>query len=280
MSLSKKPILVGLLFLLQACGEEKTQEIDVDALVSVNGVVISQVDLAVTKARLMPESTLASLGNAADKKALESLVMMSVIAQKSEALAQPDALALINAKTRQYREELLTEAYMREHANVQAPSEQEVADFYQSNKALFGERPVKQFSIVRAVNTPKDQQLATVLDQLRVIKQQEDWAEMSTSLAKNPLLEKIDNTSDAGPQLKHDILRVVEKLDQGDTSSIVFVDGKPHLIRVTKASIKKAAPLAQVRSNIRKALAAKKLKQQLKAVAGELTADADIKYFE
>lgn len=266
--------------MLLGCGEDKVAELSdssSNVLVRVNGHPITDVDLTVTTDRLFARGATSHYAEGVREKALESMVMMMAIAQQSEAKASVEELQEIDAKSRRYREELLTELYIRKFADVTPPSEKQIADYYEANRALFGEKPVKQFDLVRTKHKPEGDALSASLERLNGLSAK-TWAEHIIKMKNdNDMFEVVSSTTDV-PNLDRALLRVVAGLQEGQISNVVYLNDQPQIIMLVKETKKNARPLHEVRNTIRKTLAAQKLKQHIKDVSAEILVGANVQY--
>jgi hypothetical protein len=280
-------LLLSLIF-LSACEQKATPEKLASenpqagsSLVTVNGQPITDVDLSVTTKKLFSRSP-ASLVFSADikNKALESMVMMMVIAQAGERQASEQQLEEVDAKVRRYREELLTEIYLRQHGNVAPPTQIEIANYYENNKALFGEKPLQHIAIVRAKTRVSGAELQQTLQRIQSLRDRSDWSTVATDLQfEDSAVEYLTATTDI-PQLDKTLLRVADALEEGEVSNIAYIDNKPHIVKLLKTTTKRASPLETVSDRIRKTLAAKKLRQQIKSLSDELLTTAEVVYVD
>lgn len=274
-------LLILSLVVLSACQQEPVPEKSSSAttLVTVNGQAITDVDLLVTMEKLFSRGPAAPLFSAEiEGKALESMVKMMVIAQAAEREASEQQLEEVDAKVRRYREELLTEIYLRQHGNVAPPTQAEIIDYYENNKTLFGEKPIKHIAVIRTKAQPANSELQSVLQQIQLVREKDDWSNLAANLkTQNSPLEYLTLTTDI-PQLDKSLLRATDSLEQGQVSNVVYIDNRPHLVKLLKVTTQSAQPLETVKNQIRKTLAAKKLKQQIKTISDQLLAKAEVIY--
>jgi len=277
----KKMILLCLsTWTIAACNQEAKLPVGdastkSDILVTVNGDGISQAEVVLTTEKLFSKVNAQTFAKDIENKALESMVMMMALAQESESKANADELRVIDVKVKRYREELLTDIYLRKYADMLPPTESEIRDYYDRHPARFGKKEVRHFDIARAVTKPNETQLASVLAQLQDLRDRTDWLAAKNS---SGLVEVLSSSSDV-PQLDAKILSVAKQMAKGETSAVVYIDGKPLLLRINDVSKVDARPFVQVKESIRKTLSANKVKQQVKVLSAKILNNADVKYF-
>src|SRR5688572_10033852 len=94
---------------LSGCGRSDSAKDEV--LATVNGEPITRLQLDIAIGKMMDKNAApATLDNEIEKKILEGMVMMRAIAERQAAEMTPEQAALLDAKTQQYREELLVES--------------------------------------------------------------------------------------------------------------------------------------------------------------------------
>lgn len=273
--------LIPLSFILLACQDDNKTSTNTqpepETLVTVNQQAITAIDLDVMTEKMFARDVALAQGQQLQEKALESMVMMLLIAQAGERQASTQELAEIDAKTQRYREELLAEMYLRNNANVAPPTAQDIQQYYSDNKALFGEKDIHYFELVRTTSKPKAAALKNQLEILSTLNQ-DNWLQQTASLKQQTRQYEVVSANTALPNLSPSLLRSVNALAEGEVSKVIMINQNPHVVRKVKTLTKEAAPLAEVRDRIRRTLAAKKLKEQVKTVSQTLMQQADIVY--
>ncbi len=273
---------VFLMAALVGCGDKdpsqsKANTAKEEVLVTVNGQEITETDLTVTTEKIFSRGVANLYSQEINEKALESMVMMMAIAQDSEAKATSEELQVIESKTKRYREELLTELYMRKFADVSPPTEKQIKEYYEANKVVFGEKQIKQFEIIRTKTKPKGEALQKQLAELGKLSA-EAWSSQVAALKKEKDVYEVVVSSTDVPNLDRSIVRVLSGMKKGEVSKVVYLNDKPNVIKVVNETVKQASPLAEVKTRIRKTLAAKKLKRHIKDVSSEIIKNAEVKY--
>ncbi len=268
--------LIALIFSLLACN--KNNGLPENAVMTVNGEVLTQQDLVFAKEKLRLKTGASFSDSGIDGKVKESMVMMAALAQESEKTATPEELVAVSAKVKRYREELMAELYLKKNASVTAPTISESLAYYERNKEFFGERTIRQIEIIRVVKQPNEVELEGVLAALTKVKKQSDWAAAVKKTVANSL-EYVEAST--GVEQLHPMLRrVANGLNEGQTSNIVYIDKVPQIVRVKKLLAVKAKPFEEVKEEISNTLAEKKLRQEIKALSDTLVNKAEVVYLE
>lgn len=246
-------------------------------LVTVNGQVISEGDLDVMTEKMFARNNQVFQSQDVREKALESMIMMSLIAQEGEKSISRNMLDEVNAKSRFYREELLAEQYIREHVDVLPPSEAQIQAYYDSNRALFEKKAVHYFDFISTRFKPEPNALKDYTDELSGLKNGA-WYEEIEHLKRQTEVYEVISTHTTQPGLHKSMLQAVGQLAEGETSSVVMINNKPYVFYLAKVQAGKQVPLLQVKDRIRKILAAQTLKAHVKQISEKLMEQSSIIY--
>jgi hypothetical protein len=264
-------LLTGLL-LLQGCGDKS------EVLATVNGDAVTRADLKLTLQRMLGDRADELTSPETERKALESLVMTRAIAQRQEQAMADEELNLIENKVRRYREELLVEAYLRANTKPVAPGEAEIAAYYAQHPEHFGAAPVRSYEILQSKSELNAEQAAKLLQSFNAARQQRDWRAYAAQLKKQgqPVVY-VQGRSD-GPAIEPRLLRAINGLSANQVSDVFYLDKQPHLLRVKTVETPPARPLEEVRTEIRKILATRQMRDSIKEIGQQVTATSDIEY--
>lgn len=269
-------IVVSTLFLLQSCESNNVPATEV-VLATVGKEKITQTDLDLSIEKISAVNPSINQAQISDK-ALESLIMMGAVAQKQQQASTEQELYIINKKTQRYRKELLLEAYLRKHAQPQAPTEQQVKDYYEKNLHRFGAGTIKTYELLKSQQKPKADELQKILQLLAQAKNQFDWQKTKKDMASQGVaIEHIRGKTD-GPELHRTLHAKIAQLEAKQTSDVIYVDKKPYLLRVLDVKQKPAKPLREVNQQIRKILAAKKMRDNIKTLAEAVLQETKVEY--
>lgn len=289
-SMTAKNTFTAVVLLCCACGlvacSDKKAALDSepsleqsDVLVTVNGQAITSRDLARTTEKLFASPAAQAFALDIEAKALESMVMMTVIAQASAGSLDQESIADIDSKVARYREELLVESYLRVNADVTPPTRVEIEQFYNDNLEAYGKKTIRKFTAVRAKNETAESDKLKLTQALNDFRAAPSWDKQISASANGFALEIVAGSTDL-PGMDAALLNVVNSLDKSETSKVVYVSGKPQVIRVNNVLELQAQPLNEVEASIRKTLAARKLKNQLRDMYQKLKESANIVYSE
>jgi len=256
---------------VETAADGGSKKVEPNLLATGNGKKITESDLALMEEKYFSNIVAGDRIEQVKAKALESMVMMMAIAQEAESKLTAEQRLAVNTKLTRYKEELLVDVYLRNSANVVPPNESEMLDFYNKNKNLYGEKTVKTFEILRVTGVSNNK-LPVHLKALEEYRSKEQWANLPSGYER---LESSTGTSG----LSSTITNAVASLAKGQVSKVVYLNKMPQIVRVMEELELPARPFPEVRERIRKTLAAKKLKLELKRISNDLLAKADVKYF-
>ncbi len=265
-----------------ACKSETDRpKVKSPVLATVNGEAITQRDVVLATEKLFSSQSNLAKSEKVKKRALESMVMVVALSQESQKKATEDELLSVETKVKRYREELMTELYLRKYAEITPPTESELLGYYENNLDQFGEEVVKEYSLIRTKTKPIENDQADILNRLKAFKNQSDWVAIGGQLKKtaDKDFELVSGTSDVSG-LDKQLKALLNNLDVDQVSNVVFIDKKPHLVKVTKQFNKDARPYFEVKNKIKKILTAKNLKQQIKVVSDKVVANSEVEYFQ
>jgi len=256
---------------VETAADGGSKKVEPNLLATVNGKKITESDLALMEEKYFSNLVAGDRIEQVKAKTLESMVMMMTIAQEAESKLTAEQRLAVNTKLTRYKEELLVDVYLRNSANVVPPNESEMLDFYNKNKDLYGEKTIKTFEILRVTGVSNNK-LPVHLKALEEYRSKEQWANLPSGYER---LESSTGTSG----LSSTITNAVASLAKGQVSKVVYLNKMPQIVRVMEELELPARPFPEVRERIRKTLAAKKLKLELKRISNDLLAKADVKYF-
>lgn len=282
MTMPLKIVLLSCLcsVLMLSCHQESTEQDavldNVEApLASVNTLNIYPQDINVASDKLFAKLHSKNIDIEEVKAlSLKSLVRMAAFADAAEQGVDLTERALIDAEVRYFKRELLMRHHIEKQLKTSVPTELDIREFYQNNLVRFGQKTIKQILVLTPKDTPSTERLPEVMASLDQWKDKNDWRNRDGGFE----LDLVETTDDAA-SLHENLKIALNNLNEGDTSKVFFVDKKPHLLRVEKSLQQYAKPLAEVRSLIRQSLAAKLLNVEIKRIADELLAKAEVNYY-
>lgn len=216
----------------------------------------------------------------ADRADLERRLLLSLVDARALALLAQgempaDALRRVDLRARAYREELLVQRYLSDHATPRPVSWQMVEDYYARHPEAFGAARELSFELVRTrrpLTGPARDQAITALAGLDTV---DDWA--AWTLEQEPL-EFDHRASVAKPELLEQPLRgLVERTAVGQVSAIGSGDLLMR-VRVTAEREIPPRPLDAVSAEIRRRLAPVQLRNAIRTLAEQATETLGVRY--
>jgi len=284
-----KRLVTALLLSGFACGETPEEVPEEEAsvalpgddvvLAEVNGSTITRYDLERTVAETLDEFAVGRLEPEARRQALESLVSTRAIAQARERELSPEQRAEVDRKVSRYRDQILVGQYLAAHAPPSAVTDEMVREYYEEHADRFGGGTVRRHEVLYATRALADTERNRVLAELREADGQPDWRAFAASLRERqmPMAHQRGDSNAAGV-LPTRVRRVLETLPAGRASAVTFVEGRPFVVRVTGETQRPRRPLAEVRREIRAALAPLQIRASVRQVRADVLAEAEVTY--
>jgi hypothetical protein len=255
--------------------EKETDSGNSLVLARVEGKAITEADLHRALERNFSDSTLLL-----SDEGLRSNLLKSVMASKAMGIVSTKELSVktldeIKQKVKSYEEELLVKEYLLLHAIPEPVSNQMVSDYYYNNLSQFGAEKIKLIELVKTNVHPSVEQRDEFLAQLTTIKNNANWAQYTKDNNKNIGLryQKI--------KLQRGLLdkateAAANKLNAGEVSNVVFIEGVPTIIRLLEVQTIVAKPLAEVSAEIRRKLAPIQIKKAVKKASEKALNDVQV----
>ncbi|MGS2716805.1 peptidylprolyl isomerase [Eionea flava] len=266
---------------LFACDDQHSNRIDTNnenVLVKVNGETITESDVDfLLRAEFSQASQIDNDAKVRDK-VLKSLIASSAMRQLMEQTLATNQLERIEQKVAFHREELLVKEFLLEHA-VPAPiSSEMVQNYYYSHQDEFGGGKAKIFELLKAGEKLSEGQRDELLNnRVQIIKAAKNWRDEVNSNAVFSGLLYQQGTMRPG-LLNATLENTLKNLDKGRTSDVVFIKGRPNILRVIDVKTLTPAPLAEVSHTIRKKLTAMQLKKAVKKASEKAVKETNIEF--
>lgn len=251
---------------------------DDQILAVVNDTNVTQYDVDHAIESSLSEMAAERLDDTGRRRVLESVVMGRAIAQAREAELTPEELAILERDVAMHREQLLVRQYLEHHATARPVTTAMVQDYYDTHPERFGGREVKRYEMLFTTRTLTEAERTAFSQQTRAPAEQADWSAWATQLQGQNLPVQHQQGEVAGAML-HDRLRdALSALNQGQVSSVIFVEGRAFLLRVTHLSREGTRPLAEVSREIRASLAPVQLRESVREVRDAVLENAEVTY--
>lgn len=286
-------VLTGLALLLglSACGQrgdQKTpQETSVNAdpagrlpgeddiLARVEGQPITAYELQQAMRAMLGPQQAALLDTEGRHKVLESLVLSRLMAIRAE--AELDALQrrAIEAATRAHREQLLAGQYLKQHASPAPVTDEMVQAYYNDHPEAFGGGRVRRYEVLLQTTAVPDGQREAELKALQAAAGRSDWRQAARDAGGNIAFRSGEVDENL---LQPQLLALLEALKVGEVSAPTYIQGRAYIARIRSEQQRDARPLAEVRAQIRRALAPLQLKKSVQQIGAQLLQDARVEY--
>jgi hypothetical protein len=229
---------------------------------------LSRIDGAAAKARAQDDGDL-------EGRMLESLIQARALATLAERELAPSALARLELQVRAYREELLVQAYLADHASPEPLPTQQIEDYYRDNPESFGGGRELSFELVQAP-VPRDDaerdRLITALAGLDAVADWADWVQTDESSRFEY------RAAVARPELLERPLR--DLLEATPAGAVSPIGSGERLLRARVIALREipARPLAEVAPEIERRLAPLTLRETIREVAERAVGQLGVRY--
>ncbi len=244
-------------------------------LATVNGVDITEKDVAFTIDRTFSDVDQLFISNSIEEKVLDSLVAAKAMRHHMEKSLPENAIDEIKMKVDAYEDELFVKAYLKEKANPIPVSVEMVADYYESNPEQFGGGTLKTVELLQTKKRLSGKERETFLAQMQNIKSAENWQELATTGVGGVALT-VKRIKVQPGLLDKNIEAAVNGLSPGETSGVIQANNQSTVARVLSEEILPVKPLHEVSAEIRKKLAPLQLKKAVKKASEEAIKNADV----
>lgn len=263
--------------LLFGCDKKSDEQIvkESPALAVVNGEAILVADVDFMLERMLQGQAIAQVDEALRKKILDSLIASRAMKQQVKSQLPADAIEHIAQSVKVYEEELFVKAYLQQFVSPAPVTAEMVQKYYDEHMEEFSGESIREFEILRssaiADEKLRDRLLAAIPD----ISAVENWQSKTNEWQKNYSLEYQRGRSQAGI-LDKELDQVINRLQEGKTSDVIYIDGELYLVRITKISEPVIKPLSEVSADIRTRLAAQVLREAVKQASADARAKAKV----
>jgi hypothetical protein len=255
--------------LLTACGSPPSEEIV--ARVNDSAITKTQWDAAVGELERSANTRLDEDGR---RKVLESLVQSRLMATAAEKMLSETEAAELDARAALQRERLLVKEYLRRVADPAPVTDEAVRAWYAQHPEMFGGTETRHFELLTTERAPSSTQRKPVLDAMQTARAATDW----NALPAVEGIAWVHRLANSENVLDERISSAAARLEKGAVSEVLFIGGKPYLIRVTHIQEGTAKPLAAVRGEIVRRLQLEQLQQAVEQAGKTLLDDAEVEY--
>jgi hypothetical protein len=179
-----------------------------------------------------------------------------------------------------YREQLLVKRYLAKHSPPEVVSDAMVEEYYKAHPDRFGGKAVRTYEMIGAERALTPQERDSLLAKLKDPDKQKDWKTWSQSLKSGgaPILYRDGDVAEAEKVVHPRLVELMTSLKPDTASSVVFVQGRAYVVRVTGEQQRAPRPLDEVREEIRTMLAPVQVKEAVKKAASDVLKKTRVVY--
>ena len=275
------PCVIALVFALSACGE-KADVADTPkpvVLATVNGESITQADVDFMLERMLSNQAMVQVDEVLRKKVLDSLIASRAMKLQVQSAMAPEELAQVAQSVKSYEEELFVKEYLAKNVTPEPVSLEMVQAYYDSHQQEFGAEAIRDFQLLVLRDAKDEKKRDSLLAAASSIKSMADWRQKSKELTQKYGLQFQEGRNKSG-LLDKSLEQAINKLGQGETSDVIYLDDGIYLARVTQVTQTAPKPLAEVSADIRKKLAAQQLRAAVKKASEDVLTKVEVKLTE
>lgn len=269
---SSSIVLIVGIGLALACSDKKPTVPPKEQVVwaKVNDTPVTQFDVEQAAKRTLGALAVETVQRAAAAKLLDSAIQSRALAMAAERELNQDERFTLEKEVAVYREQLLVRNYIERHTPPAPVTPEMVADYYQKHPERFGGGTENQYELLGANRAVSPDERKTFLAKLQDAANKKDWKAWGSDLTDAGLPAAF-STGALSDKLLHPKLReLLTTLSSDKTSSVVFVEGRPYVARITGKQTKPARPLDEVRADIVRALSPVQLSNAVEKAAAEV----------
>lgn len=274
-------IIVFTLVLSTGCGKQpevpgETNHVsDSTVLARVNGEAITDTDVDLTLQRTFSSADLMMADDGLRLKVLDSLIASRAMKQSVQADMTPEEVDEIRHMARAYEEELFVREYLQRHATPEPVTTEMLLQYYNENPDRFGAETLRDFELLKAPVNLDEATRDKLLNAVADIRGEPDWPKSARNWAQQYGLHYQKGRSRSG-LLHRNLDEALQRLEKGETSEVLTIDGQIHLVRLQGLSQTPPKPLSEVSAEIRKTLAPLQLKKAIKRASWEARKQAKV----
>lgn len=266
---------------LTACNKAKPGTEPGDQPVAkVNGTVITRSDVDLAAKRSLGELAIGSIQRAAYPRLIEAAVRSRAIAMASEKELSAAEKQSLERELAAYREQLLVRQFLNRHYPPKPVTPEMALDYYKHYPERFGGGSERRYELVGATQALSSDERVRLLAKLSDGVSKQDWKAWAEELQKQGLPVTFLASSSADSLLHPKLRTLLDGLKTGTASSVVFVDGRAYVGRVTSEDARPPKPFDTVREQIERSLMPAQVSAALEQAAGDVLKNAKVEILQ
>ncbi len=250
-----------------------------DVLAKVNGIPVTASDFEQAALKAYGDNYQEELPPHTRKALIESLVLAKAIAQAAEQSLTPEENALIQARARGYKEELLIQKYLKDKVRVDPVTQEQVRDYYQNHLEAFGKRKKIFYEMAISRNPVGFSERPSYLKAFDRAPEK-DWQAWADQLTAQGVPAEHKKGVYENQRFTKTLSTLLLSLNEKEVSGPVFIDSRLYRVKVDRIEQVEPQPLNAVASEIRRKLAPMAVKNALEKVKADLLHQAEITYMD
>ncbi len=260
-----------------AVAKESVQTGPEKVLARVNGTPITEGEVNQAIRRMWPGAG-ETLEQADQRKVLESLVASRALAQAAEKKLSADTIALVDAKVKAYREELLTMEYVQHFAPPRSVTPEMARQYYQEHPEKFGAGTPRGFEMIVNQGRMTMEQRDGLHQALQGSAKSGDWRQWATELNKEGYPVSYQQGRLPGQIVEKRLVALMAGLKDGETSTVTSIDGNLYLVRMREREAMPPSLMKEIEKKVEKTLVLLEFDKSLKKAREEVMKRAETIY--
>jgi hypothetical protein len=212
------------------------------------------------------------------QKALEGLVASRAMALDMEKYLSDQERQELEKDIAAHREKLLVNKYLKKHTNVSPVTDEMVEDYYHKHPERFGGEKERVYEMVftnRNLNTVEREKVLSLLETLKTKTHWKDALE-EKQVGRYGLVYKSGQAQET--VLTPELREIMAQLNTKEPAQIMFLKGRPYMMRLVSEKSKDPIPLMQVKQQIRQQLGTVQLKKAVQQAREQVLHNVEIEY--
>lgn len=244
----------------------------------VNGEPVTEYQVRRALVRMQGRQKALHATPAERRRALESVVRVRAMARRAEKELSNPARRRIRADVAAYRDRLLTRKYLADREDDTAVSEKELRRFYRTHPERFGAETYTRYRMLVPGEGFTEEERGTLLQALAEARSVSDWEGWAATRREEGLPIRVQSGWRGDRTWAKPLARTLDGLSAGETSKVVSVEGRPHLVRVVREETSEPRPYGAVRKQVRRAVRARALRTKVNRGAEAALEAARVSY--
>jgi hypothetical protein len=242
----------------------------------VNDTIITQADVDMAAKRSLGDLAIGSIERAAYPRLVQAAVRSRAISTAAEKELTAEDKQALERELSAYREQLLVRQYLNHHYPPKPVTAEMALDYYKHYPERFGGGTERQYELLGATRGLSMDERTRMLEKLSDGAKKTDWKAWAEELQKSGLPVTFLTSSSVDSLLHVKLRTLLDGLKPGTPSSVVFVEGRAYVGRVTTEVVRPPKPFDIVRDQIERLLGPGQVSAAIEHAADDVLKNAKV----